>query len=117
MTQAQEKSHNNQFYFDQERLQSIADKNTIRDGIKDHRENKVMDIDHGEDTIWGQVEGEDSNIPEVVSIRLPEGTLSFNCECSEVFANGVCRHVVAVLCKYADEYGKPISCSLPRMVT
>jgi len=106
MTHAQEKSSSNQFYFDQERLQSIADKNTIRDGLKDHRENKVMDIDHDRDILWGQVEGEDADIPESVTIRSSEGTLSFNCECSEVFANGVCRHVVAVLCKYADQYGE-----------
>ena len=106
MTQPQEKSSSNQFYFDQERLQSIAEKNTIRDGLKDHRQNKVMDIDHKGDVLWGQVEGEDADIPEIVTIRLSEDTLSFNCECSEVFANGACRHVVAVLCKYADQYGE-----------
>ena len=38
MTQAQEKSSSNQFYFDQERLQSIADKNTIKDGLKDNHD-------------------------------------------------------------------------------
>ncbi|MCF8055845.1 MAG: DEAD/DEAH box helicase [Desulfocapsa sp.] len=66
----------------------------------------MMDIDHGEDVLWGQVEGEDADIPEIVTIRLSEDSLSFNCECSEVFANGVCRHVIAVLCKYADQYGE-----------
>jgi superfamily II DNA or RNA helicase len=106
MTQTQEKSNSNQFYFDQEKLQSIADKNTIRDGLKDHRENRVMDLDHNGDVLWGQVEGGDADIPEIVTIRLSEDVLSFNCECSEVFANGVCRHVVAVLCKYADQYGE-----------
>ncbi len=106
MTQTQEKSSSNQFYFDQERLQSIADKNTIRYGLKDHRENKVMDIDHSKDVLWGQVEGEELDFPEIVTIRLSDGSLSFNCECSEVFTNGVCRHVVAVLCKYADQYGE-----------
>ena len=106
MTQPQEKNSSNQFCFDQEKLQSIADKNTIRDGLKDHRENKVMDIDHNGDVLWGQVEGEDADIPEIVTIRLSEDILTFNCECREVFANGVCRHVVAVLCKYADQYGE-----------
>ena len=106
MTQTEEKSSSNRFYFDQERLQSIADKNTIRDGLRDHRENKVMDIDHTGDVLWGQVEGENADIPEIVTIRLSGENLSFNCECSEVFANGACRHVVAVLCKYADQYGE-----------
>lgn len=74
MTHAQEKSSSNQFYFDQERLQSIADKNTIRDGLKDHRENKVMDIDHDRDILWGQVEGEDAVLAKMQFLlqnRLP----------------------------------------------
>lgn len=101
-----ESSSNNQFYFDQERLQSIASKKQIRDGLKDHRDNKVMDIEYSEDVLRGQVEGEDLDFPEIVTIRLSQGVLSFNCECDEVLANGVCRHVVAVLCKYADQYGE-----------
>ncbi len=106
MVQAEKKNNSSQFYFDQERLQSIADKKTIGEGLHDHRENKVMEIDHSQNVLWGQVEGEDIDLPEIVSVRLVEGRLSFNCECSEVFADGVCRHVVAVLCKYADQYGE-----------
>ncbi len=106
MAQAEKESSRKHFYFDQERLQSIADKKIIGDGLGDHRENKVMEIGQDEDVLWGRVEGVDPENLENVSIRFTGGRLSFECDCGEVLANGVCRHVVAVLCKYADQYGE-----------
>ena len=108
------KDNNSQFYFDQERLQQITDKKTISMGIADHREDRVMEIDYDENVIWGQVEGENPDIPESVTIEAAEDSFSFNCECSEAAGGKVRRHSVAVLCKYAALSGiKPTNCSPP----
>ena len=94
------------FFFDQERLQAIADRTVISHGLEDHRENRVMEIDQDQDVLWGQVEGIDPDRPNDVTIRLTEEELSFVCDCNDDNESSVCRHVVAVLCRYADQCGE-----------
>ncbi|MCF6186480.1 MAG: DEAD/DEAH box helicase [Desulfobulbaceae bacterium] len=94
------------FFFDQDRLQSIADKTVIHYGLEDHRENRVMEIDQDQELLWGQVEGADPEVPNEVSIRSGDAGLSFTCDCEDAAAGTVCRHTVAVLCKYADQRGE-----------
>ncbi len=94
------------FFFDQDRLQAIADKTVIHYGLEDHRENRVMEIDQDQELLWGQVEGADPEVPNEVSIRFGDAGLSFTCDCEDGAAGTVCRHTVAVLCKYADQRGE-----------
>jgi len=94
------------FFFDQDRLQSIADKTVIHHGLEDHRENRVMEIDQDQELLWGQVEGADPEVPNEVTIRFGDAGLSFACDCEDAASGTVCRHTVAVLCKYADQRGE-----------
>ncbi|MBC2712398.1 MAG: SWIM zinc finger family protein [Desulfosarcina sp.] len=94
------------FFFDQERLQAIAGKTIVSHGLEDHRENRVMEIDRDQDLLWGRVEGADPEIPNNVTIRLTGNGFSFACDCDDDNRNGACRHVVAVLFRYADQCGE-----------
>jgi len=97
---------NDPFFFDQDELQSIADRTVIHCGLEDHRENRVMEIDQDQELLWGQVEGADPETPNEVEIRLGEAGLSFTCDCGDSASGSVCRHVVAVLLKYSDQRGE-----------
>ena len=97
---------NDPFFFDQDRLQSIADRTVIHFGLEDHRQNRVMEIDQDQELLWGRVEGADPEIPNEVTIRLGDTGLVFSCDCEDGASDTVCRHTVAVLCKYADQRGE-----------
>ncbi len=97
---------NDPFFFDQDKLQSIADKTVIHCGLEDHRENRVMEIDQDQELLWGRVEGADPELPNEVTIRFGDSGLSFTCDCEDGASDSVCRHTVAVLCKYADQRGE-----------
>ncbi len=97
---------NDPFFFDQEQLQAIAGKTIFCHGLQDHKDNRVMEIDQDQDILWGQVEGNEPELPENVTLRLTEDGLSFSCDCGETNETEVCRHVVAVLCNYADQCGE-----------
>ena len=94
------------FFFDQERLQAIANRRVVSHGLEDHRENRVIEIDQDQDLLWGRVEGADPEIPNDVTVRLAGQGLTFFCDCDDDAKNGACRHVVAVLCRYADQCGE-----------
>ena len=94
------------FFFDQEQLQTIANKNIISQGLSDHKENRVMEIDQDQELLWGQVEGDDPDIPNDVEIKLNNDGLSFSCSCDNKDENSVCHHIAAVLIKYADQCGE-----------
>jgi superfamily II DNA or RNA helicase len=92
------------FFFDQERLQTIAVKEIIGCGLMDCRDNRVMEIDQDQEVLWGRVEGDDPDTPNDVVIRFDDDGISFTCECGGDIGGGeVCRHVVALLCRYADQ--------------
>lgn len=94
------------FYFDQERLQTIADKKIIALGLQDCKANRVMEIDQDQEQLWGKVEGDDPNIPQEVVIRYQDNLFSFSCDCDEAAPSKACRHLVAVLCRYAEQQGE-----------
>ncbi|MGW8194890.1 MAG: DEAD/DEAH box helicase [Desulforhopalus sp.] len=91
------------FFLDQEQLHVIAGKNILSQGLQDYKENRVMEIDQDGDVLWGHVEGEDPDQPENATIRLLDESLSFSCDCGQIQKQGICRHVVAVLCSYSDQ--------------
>lgn len=95
------------FYFDQERLLSITDKQTLALGRKAQREHRVIDFDVDNNILWGQVESDDKESSLTPSLCiLEDGTLSFSCECAHSLEGNVCYHIVALLCQYADKYGE-----------
>ena len=94
------------FFFDQERLQSIADKRIVSQGLEDNRNNRVIHIDQDQGLLWSRVEGEDPEIPHDVTVSAANNELSFDCDCDETPDKAVCRHIVALLCNYADQYGE-----------
>lgn len=94
------------YFFDQENLQTIAAGETIRQGLMYFKENRVLEVDQGQDLLWGSVESTDSDIPYDAEIRLvDDGTLSMQCSCDDE-QDQVCRHIVAVLFAYADQFGE-----------
>lgn len=97
---------NDPFFFDQDRLQSIADRTVIHSGLEDHREHRVMEIDQDQELLRGQVEGADPDIPNEVAIRFGDTGLSFACDCEDGSSGFVCRHIVAVLLRYSDQRGE-----------
>ncbi len=92
------------YFFDTEDLQAIADEKTIRQGLAYHKENRVIDLAHDAEILWGRVEDEDSDLPFDAEMRLTEGgSPFFTCQCPAGAAGDVCRHMVAVLYAYADQ--------------
>lgn len=97
---------NDPYFFDREDLQTIADTGAIRQGLTFYKENRVIEVDQDQVLLWGQVEDPDLSIPCDVEIRpAEEDDLAFLCSCNAEQGESVCRHVVAVLFAYADQYG------------
>ena len=94
------------FWFDQEGLQAIAEREVVRNGLEDYRENRVMEIDQDRELLWGLVEDFDSDASLEVEIRSGEKGLNFTCNCESGRAGAVCRHMVAVLLQYGDQCGE-----------
>ncbi|MCB2181616.1 MAG: DEAD/DEAH box helicase [Desulfobulbaceae bacterium] len=92
------------FFFDGDDVHKIADERTISLGLKCFKENRVLEIDQDEKSLWAEVEDEDfSDIPLEVQIDLSsEGKLFFSCDCNES-EGAVCLHQVAVLNAFADQ--------------
>ncbi|MBU0910845.1 MAG: DEAD/DEAH box helicase, partial [Proteobacteria bacterium] len=80
---------------------------TIRQGLAYYKENRVIDLAHDNEILWGRVEDEDSDIPFDAEMRLTEGSPPlFSCQCPAGAEGAACRHVVAVLYAYADQRGE-----------
>ena len=91
------------FFFDHEALREIAPERIIAEGLRFHREHRVMDIDQSQDRLWADVEDEKDDDPLRVVVDLDEeGNLALDCECSDG-QEGICGHQVAALCAYADQ--------------
>jgi hypothetical protein len=95
------------YFFDREDLQAIADEKTISQGLAYYKENRVIDIAHDKEILWGRVEDENSDIPFDVEMRLTaQGSPFFSCQCAAGAEGSACRHMVAVLYAYADKRGE-----------
>ncbi len=101
--QHQQTTLDDPFFFDQEQLQTIAEKSVVSHGLQDHKNNCVLEIDQSGDTLWGQVEDIDSEYPKDVTLRLTDEGLLFSCDCEDITDTSACRHIIAVLCSYADQ--------------
>ncbi|MBI4793680.1 MAG: DEAD/DEAH box helicase [Deltaproteobacteria bacterium] len=95
------------YFFDREDLQTIAADKTIRQGLAYYKENRVIDLAHDQEMLWGRVEDDDSDIPFDAEMRLTDGGAPvFTCQCTACADDAACRHMVAVLYAYADRRGE-----------
>ena len=101
--QRQQTTLDDPFFFDQEQLQTIAEKSVVSSGLQDNKNNCVLEIDQSGDNLWGQVEDINFEYPQDVTLRLTEEGLLFACDCGDITQTSACRHVIAVLCSYADQ--------------
>ena len=95
---------NDQFFFDHEALQQIADRSAINQGLVFFKENRVISLDRDDTVLWAQVEDEQrSDFPLDIEIELDaDGKPHCRCNCDDG-ADGICAHLVAALYAYADQ--------------
>lgn len=91
------------FFFDIERMRTLAPETIIAKGIDYFRENRVFDLLHSGDQLRGYVEGNEES-PYHVSVSFDdENTLHADCMCNS--EEPVCKHTIALLYQYASEFG------------
>ncbi|MBU2568764.1 MAG: DEAD/DEAH box helicase [Gammaproteobacteria bacterium] len=95
---------NDFFLFDTERLHAVAADDRVKQGLAYFSENRVFDLDLHDGILSAQVEDEDADLPYY--LELSEGgdmQLHVDCHCGD--HQLVCKHAVAVLYAYADQFG------------
>jgi uncharacterized Zn finger protein len=96
--------NNDLFLYDTERLQTIASDDTVKQGLAYFSENRVFALDVQDNVLTAQVEDADVNEPYWVELNQGEGDgLVVSCDCPET--GGVCKHAVAALYSYAEQFG------------
>lgn len=97
--------HNDYFLYDTERFHSIASGELVKQGLAYFNENRVIALEKQNDRLIAQVEDADND--EVYWVELSAGVndeLAVSCDCSP--EQSVCRHAIAALYSYADQYGQ-----------
>jgi hypothetical protein len=97
--------HNDFFLYDTERLLSIASSEQVKQGLAHFSENRVIALEKENDRLVAQVE--DADDEQVYWVELTSGgndNLIFSCDCNR--EQHVCRHAIAALYRYADQYGQ-----------
>ena len=95
--------NNDLFLYDTERLQTIASNDTVKQGLAYFSENRVFALDAQDNVLTAQVEDADANEPYWVELTHDEADkLIVSCDCPE---QGVCKHAIAALYRYAEQFG------------
>ena len=95
--------NNDLFLYDTERLQTIASNDTVKQGLAYFSENRVFALDAQDNVLTAQVEDADANEPYWVELTHDEADkLVVSCDCPE---QGVCKHAIAALYRYAEQFG------------
>ena len=95
--------NNDLFLYDTERLQTIASDDTVKQGLAYFAENRVFALDVQDHILTAQVEDADANEPYWLELTQGEdGNLAVSCDCAEP---GVCKHAIAALYRYAEQFG------------
>ncbi|MBU2643250.1 DEAD/DEAH box helicase [bacterium] len=90
------------FFFDSEKIRTLASESIIANGIEYFKENRVTDLILNGNQLQGYVEGSDEQ-PYRVSLEFDKlSQLDVSCQCSD--GSAVCKHAVALLYQYAAEY-------------
>lgn len=96
--------NNDFFLYDTERLYAIAAEDRIKQGLSYFAENRVLGLDVRDSTLSAHVEDAEADEPYWVELSLREGNgLTVSCDCGD--QENVCKHAVAVLYSYADQFG------------
>ena len=96
--------NNDLFLYDTERLKTIASDDTVKQGLTYFSENRVFALDVQDNVLTAQVEDADVNEPYWVELTQGEGhDLIVICDCPE--KGGVCKHAIAALYSYAEQFG------------
>ena len=92
------------FLYDTERLKTIASDDTVKQGLAYFSENRVFALDVQNNVLMAQVEDANVNEPYWVELTHGEGNeLHISCDCPE--KSGVCKHAIAALYSYAEQFG------------
>ncbi len=96
--------NNDLFLYDTERLHTIASDDTVKQGLAYFSENRVFALDVQANVLTAQVEDADVNEPYWVELTQHEGNdLLVSCDCPE--QGGACKHAIAALYSYAEQFG------------
>ncbi len=96
--------NNDLFLYDTERLKTIASDDTVKQGLAYFSENRVFALDVQDNVLTAQVEDADINEPYWVELTQGEGNdLLVSCDCPE--KGEVCKHAIAALYSYAEQFG------------
>jgi len=92
------------FLYDTERLKTIATDDTVKQGLAYFSANRVFALDVQGNKLTAQVEDADVNEPYWVELsQSEENGLVVSCDCLE--QGGVCKHAIAALYSYAEQFG------------
>ena len=95
--------NNDLFLYDTERLKTIASDDTVKQGLAYFSEKRVFALDVLDNVLTAQVEDADVTEPYWVELTQGEGNeLVVSCDCPE---SGFCKHAIAALYSYAEEFG------------
>jgi ERCC4-related helicase len=96
--------NNDLFLYDTERLHTIASADTVKQGLAYFTENRVFALDVQDNVLTAQVEDADVNEPYWVELTQHESNdLLVSCDCPE--QGGACKHAIAALYSYAEQFG------------
>ena len=96
--------NNDFFLYDTERLHTIASDDTVKQGLAYFSENRVFALDVQANVLTAQVEDADVNEPYWVELTQHESNdLLVSCDCPE--QGGACKHAIAALYSYAEQFG------------
>jgi uncharacterized Zn finger protein len=91
------------FLYDAVRLHAIASDETVKQGLAYFTENRVFAIDLHDNVLTAQVEDSEAMEPYWVELTQGDGTkLLVSCDCPD---EGVCKHAIAALYSYAEQFG------------
>ncbi len=95
--------NNDLFLYDAERLHALASDDTVKQGLAYFTENRVFALDVQDNVLTAQVEDSEINEPYWVELTQGDGnTLLVSCDCPD---EGVCKHAIAALYSYAEQFG------------
>ena len=96
--------NNDLFLYDTERFKTIASDDTVKQGLAYFAENRVFALDVQDNVLTAQVEDAEINDPYWVELTQGEGhDLVISCDCPN--EGGVCKHAIAALYSYAEQFG------------
>ena len=92
------------FLYDTNRLHTIASEAIVKQGLAYFSDNRVFSLDMVGENLVAQVEDAEDNEPYQLELTHNQSEqLIVNCDCAD--ETDACRHAVAVLYAYADQFG------------